>query len=74
MKNYLFRIGFFIPIVLFAVYLLIGMIGCLANAVGINSLVFCQFFSEGAAIIFAAAVALTLYCQGRACFGKKLPV
>lgn len=71
MKTYLLRIGFVIPIVLFAVYLLLVTIGCLVNAAGADSSTFCALFSQGAAVLFTLAVAATLYCQGRACFPKN---
>ncbi len=68
MKTFLIRIGLFLPIVFFGVYVLLAVIGCIASACGAQDAFYCSVYCKLGVGIFTAAVLAVMYCQAKSCF------
>ncbi|MCB0639142.1 MAG: hypothetical protein KDC54_21075 [Lewinella sp.] len=71
MRAFFFRIGVFLPITIFAVFLLFVVIGIIASAMGATSLFYCTVYCKlGMAVLIGSVISL-LYCQAKACYRKR---
>jgi hypothetical protein len=70
MREFAIRIGVFLPMAVFAVIVLLTLIGGIACAMGATSFFYCTVYCKVGMALMIGAIASVLYCQGRACFKK----
>jgi len=61
MKNFLLRFGFFFPAAIFAVYVLMVIIGCVANCYGAGEAFYCGVFCKLGYSLMALTTLYMLY-------------
>jgi hypothetical protein len=71
MKEFIIRVGVFLPMSIFAVYYLFIAIGCVASLVGASSLFFCTLYGKLLLFVLAVTIVSLLYCQARSCYKKR---
>jgi hypothetical protein len=71
MRTFLCRIGLILPAALFALFLLLILVGAISNSLGAGPVFFCSFYCKAGVVLFALAVAASIYTQAKACCGCK---
>jgi hypothetical protein len=71
MREFMIRIGVLLPIAVFGVFVLMVVIGGVANGLGATSLFYCSVYCKIGLSLLVATVAALLYCQAKACFRKQ---
>ncbi len=70
MKAFLVRIGLFIPMVMFGVFVLMVGVGIAASAVGAQASFYCNVYCKVGVALFTVALVSVIACQANACFRK----
>lgn len=63
MKNFLWRTGLFLPAAIFAVYVLMAVIGIIASIAGAGPLFYCTVYCKVGIALVIAVVAAVLFSQ-----------
>jgi hypothetical protein len=67
MKLMLYRICFFVPIILFVAFVILVVMGIIANMMHAGPLFYCGVYCKAVVSIIIIAIAGTVFCQIKAC-------
>ncbi len=65
MKNFLWRAGLFLPAAIFLVYVLMAVIGIIANVFGAGPLFYCTVYCKAGVALIIAVVAAVLFSEAK---------
>jgi len=67
-KEFFIRTGIFLPMVVFAILIILMLFGIAADLMGAEQMFYCTIYCKICTAVIALGATIVIYCQARACW------